>query len=182
MQHSYMTSIGLKNIYFLHLAIEIVGPVEIKKDQILEKFSDKWSCWGLFFKVEVEITVNSLVGNGYWNVFHFTWNGDDGVNGYRQPALFVTKENFYLSIAAVNGATFDYELGQKYHIVFQQYQLEDKVMAEVKIDGEIIVSEENKLAKSFPGTRLYISDPWWPSFTSNYGSIENFEITKYSQF
>ena len=36
-----MTSIGLKTIYFLHLAIEILGPVEIKKDQILEKFSDQ---------------------------------------------------------------------------------------------------------------------------------------------
>ena len=173
--------------YYLHiifdLAIEIEGPVEIIRDQLAEKFSDYWSYWGLFFKVEAEITVNFLDNNEWLNVFHFTYGGDNHVNGYRIPALFINNDKyFYLCVAGFYKTQFNFELGQKYHIVFQQYQLEEKVISEVRIDGEIVGSEENDVAKSFPGMKLYISDPWWPAFTSNYGLLENFKITKYSKY
>ena len=168
--------------------------MDIQENQILEKFSDKWSSWGLYFKVEAEITVNSLFTPPFlppftWlNVFHFTYNGNENVNGtsgYRIPALFVHKDQ-YFEIYTANDTfyptLFNFEFGKKYHIVLQQYQLEDKVIEEVKIDGNIISSRENIQPKSFPGMKLYISDPWHPPFISNYGLLENLKVTKYAQF
>ena len=72
---------------------------------------------------------------------------------------------------------FYFEFGQKYHIVIQQFPVEDNV--KVEIDGQTVHSKENSQAKSFPGMKLYIADPWYPAFTSNYGLLENLKVTNF---
>ena len=163
-----------------HVAIEM-GHVEIKKNQTLEKFSDYWLEWGLLFKVEADITVNSLASAQWLNVFHFTIGGNfgDSWNGNRIPALFIDNIDKNLHLCFTGQFNFNFDLGQKYHILFQQYIFADKVIAEIKIDGNIINSTENNQAKIFPGVKLYIANPWYEAFTSNYGLLENFKITKY---
>ena len=164
----------------LEKTIEIEGLVEVKRNQTLQKFSDKWSCWGLFFKVEAEITVNSQY-NDWMSVFHFTNNGDQNVQGSRIPAIYIKTNQFFItSDGAFYDALFTFEFEKKYHIVIQQYPVEDKVFAEIKINGEIIHSRENNVAKSFLGVKVYISNPWYQAFTSDYGLLENLKITRYS--
>ena len=150
---------------------------------MLDKFSDKWSIWGLFFKVEAEITVNSLDGMAeeWMNVFHFTNTNDDGG---KIPALYINKNGYFHLYACGSDLTqFNFKLGKKYHIVLQQYQFDDNVIAEIKINGMTIKVTENNQAQSLMGVKLYISDPWHPvAFTSKYGFLENFKVTKYSKY
>ena len=70
-------------------------------------------------------------------------------------------------------------LDQKYHaIIRQQYSnINGSYMYEIEIDGQIVLSEKNNQPKEFSNVLIYTSNPWRPSFTSEYGKLENFKAT-----
>ena len=43
------------------------------------------------------------------------------------------------------------------------------------VDGNTIYSGENTDPKDFENVKVYVSDPWYASFTSEYGLLENFK-------
>ena len=61
-------------------------------------------------------------------------------------------------------------------MVIEQYQENGIYLYEIEIDGETVHSIQNDDAKSFSNVKFYASNPWYPSFTSNIGLMENFKM------
>ena len=139
--------------------------------------------WGHIFQVEFEITVNALpTDNKGANVFHFTQNSDNSAYGDRIPALWIYKSGYFKICSAVNGKRnyciwSKFDLDEKYHFLIQQYVMNGKIMYKIEKNGQSIVSFENKMAQDFSNVKVYISDPWYKPFTSDYGLLENFKIS-----
>ena len=139
--------------------------------------------WGRLFTVEFDIIVTSHV-SGWTNVFHFTAEGNKDNYGDRIPALYIDNINnqgYFHICSAINGnpnyrKNFDFELGKQYHISIKQFMDSGINWFEIIIDGESLFKIKNTQPKSFSSVKLYGSDPWYNSFTSDLGKICNFKI------
>ena len=152
------------------------GCRDIAKGKKFKEFQN----WGLLYTVEFEITVTNA-GSGWTNVFHFTANDNNYAYGDRIPALFINSDGYFHICSAVNGnknfcQNFDFEIGKQYQIIIKQSIVGGKYWYEILIDGESKFQIENTQPQSFSSVKLYTSDPWYNSFTSDFGSICNVKI------
>ena len=139
--------------------------------------------WGRLFTVEFDIIVTGFVP-GWTNVFHFTAEGNYDNYGDRIPALYIDNINnqgYFHICSAINGnpnywKNFDFDLGKQYQITIKQFIENGIYWYEVIIDGESILKIENTQPQSFSSVKLYTSDPWYNSFSSDLGSICNIRI------
>ena len=138
--------------------------------------------WGDLFKIEFSIKVTKRPKAVYTNVFHFTANGNDcRYYGDRIPALFIHRGGYFVVSSSVSGHTnfyrnFKFEWGKQYQVTIQQLKDSGKYWYEIIINGVSKLKIENKKAKRFSSVKLYASDPWYPPFTSNLGSISHIKI------
>ena len=51
-------------------------------------------------------------------------------------------------------------------------------MYQVMINGKTEYSAENTDPKDFENVKVYVSDPWYAPFTSEYGYLENFKYSR----
>ena len=155
------------------------APMTVTQGQLYKTFLK----WGHIFQVEFEITVHALpTDNNLANVFHFTQNSDNSAYGDRIPALWIYKSGYFKICSAVNGKRnyciwSKFDLDEKYHFLIQQYVMNGKIMYKIEKNGQSIASFENKMAQDFNNVKVYISDPWYKPFTSDYGLLENFKIS-----
>ena len=144
--------------------------------------------WGRFFTIDFDIMVTNTTNGsgGYSNVFRFTAN-DENVHhgnytfGGRIPALFIKHNQFFHICSAINGnpnycQNFDFELEKQYHITIKQFMEGGIIWYEIIIDGESRFKIKNTQPKNFSNVKLYGSDPWYKSFTSDLGIICNVKI------
>ena len=127
--------------------------------------------------------VNKLSNHEWTNVIHFTTGGDYAHYGNRVPAVWVNNRGFFQISSAVSGSKdywkkFKFSLGRQYNITIQQYKQNGKYWFEITIDGSSIVNVENTKPTNFSNVKLYTSDPWYPPFTSDFGTISHLKIEK----
>ena len=142
--------------------------------------------WGRLYTVEADITVNKLPSaSAVWaNIFHFTINKNIGTNGDRIPLVLVNKDKYFYISTDLNGKVdkgtlkFNYDIGKKYHLKIEQFQKDGKIMYQVMINGKTEYSAENTDPKDFENVKVFASDPWFTSFTSEYGILENFKYSR----
>ena len=151
--------------------------VEIAKGRHLETFSK----WGPSYKVEFHITVGKFTPeNSYngWNTNIFHFSDSQSLNN-NLPNVFLTKKHIQFRNSGFTIYDLTPTLDQKYHaIIRQQYSnINGSYMYEIEIDGQIVLSEKNNQPKEFSNVLIYTSNPWRPSFTSEYGKLENFKAT-----
>ena len=154
---------------------------DIEKGKVLQEFQH-WSDQGLY-KVEFEITITNL-GSGWTSIFHFSANGDARRYGDRIPAIFINSHGYFHICSAINGnanycKNIDFKLGKKYQMTITQFKASGKYWYEIIIDGESKFKIENGIPwrwSSFSSVKLYASDPWYNSFSSDLGSICNVKI------
>ena len=150
----------------------------IKKDNMIKEYVN----WGDQFKIEFSIMVTNTPSDTWTNVFHFTGTDNNCCNnGDRIPAMWINHKKILIS-ASVNDngnywKTFDYELNHKDHIIIQQLKDSSGLYwYEIIIDGVLKERTKNKQVKTYPSVKLYASDPWHGSFTSDLGLIFNFKV------
>ena len=150
--------------------------VKIAKGRHLDTFRK----WGPSYRVEFDITASKFTPedsyNGWnTNIFHFS---DSTTLNQKLPVVYLTRKNIQFRN---NGFTIydlkNLTLDQQYHVVIRQQYSNKKAMYEIEIDGQIVLSEENKEPKELSNVMIYASNPWRPSFTSQYGKLENFKAT-----
>ena len=136
------------------------------------------------YTVEFDIMVTNSV-SGWTNVFHFTADGNYDNYGDRLPALYINTGEYFHICSAVNGnanywQNFDFELGKQYQITIRQFKTSrETYWYEIIIDGESRLKIENTQPQSFSSVKLYMSDPWYTSFSSDLGSICNVKIQQH---
>ena len=119
------------------------------------------------------------------SVFRFTsTHQDNDDHGARIPAFFVKKSSAFLLRTSLGnnqnfGITFNYVIGETYHVVIQQYKYESKYWFKVIVNDEVKEDIENEKPQSFSNVRFYTSDEFWPSFSYKYGIVCNFKIQQY---
>ena len=115
------------------------------------------------------------------NIFHFTADGDDGKFGDRVPALFIDNDGYFHVCSAVNNTKsyckdINFILETQYQMAIIQYKQQRKFWFEVIVNDERQLLTENTHPRSYSSVKLYASDPWLASFSSDLGSICNFNI------
>ncbi|XP_065656161.1 uncharacterized protein LOC100212432 isoform X5 [Hydra vulgaris] len=120
------------------------------------------------FRVYFDVKPKSF-SNGWHNVIHFTIGSDINKYGDRVPGVwFHNSGDGSLYIAApINGnldrvfKTEPLPLNEWSHVEISQ-QLESSIyLYAIKLNGEIVFSEENKQPKSFDNVKVYASNPWY---------------------
>ena len=107
------------------------------------------------------------------NVFHFDANNRpfSGV-----PYLDIHPDGYFEINFDNWRVKKDIVLGKQYPIAIIQYRQSQKYWYEVIIDDVQELMIYNHVAKSFPNVKVYLSDPWKPSFSSNFGSLCNLNL------
>ena len=157
--------------------------------------------WGPSFKVSFSLKINKLPRiidrKIYTNIIHFTNGGNCCNYGERIPAVYIKRvrtgrwwwRRNYVQltfISAINGRgnfRIDFPrgrnglaLGKQYDITIQQSKIGGRYMYQVFISGKRVINEVNRSPKRFNNVKLYTSDPWYPAFTSDLGTISNLKI------
>ena len=140
---------------------------------------------GIEYTVEFDITVENLPSSTWANVFRFTnTDGDQpyGDHGDRIPALFINKNGYGYLLTSFgtdpnyNLLTFYFQLGKKYHMIFQQFELRiGEYFCKVEIDEEILFSGVNSNAQIWDNVKVYASDHFdqYDPFDAELGILEN---------
>ena len=68
------------------------------------------------------------------------------------------------------------ELNQPYHIIIQQCLENGEFVYKIVINDEVIISPVNSNPLTFNQVKLYTSDPWYPPFVAEYGSLANIKV------
>ena len=141
--------------------------------------------WGAQFKIEFSITVTKTPSStsGDASIFHFTGTGENCCNeGDRIPAMWINRDGYFHIASSVNGngnyyKNFDFELNNVYQITIQQLKDSSGLYwYEIIIDGVSKEKTENKQVTTYPSVKVYASNPWIDSFTSDLGIISNFKV------
>ena len=139
--------------------------------------------WGDEFKMEFSIKVTKTPPAGWTNVFHFSGTDKDCCNfGDRIPAMWINRDGYFHIASSVNGngnyyKNFDFELNNVYQITIQQLKDSSGLYwYEIIIDGVSKEKTENKQVTTYPSVKVYASNPWIDSFTSDLGIISNFKV------
>ena len=149
--------------------------VKIAKGRHLDTFRK----WGPSYTVEFDITASKFTPedsyNGWnTNIFHFS---DLKTLNHNSLSVYLAKKDIRFRNGGFTEYKFNATLEQQYHVVIRQQYSKSKAMYEIEIDGEIVLSEENKEPKELSNVMIYASNPWRFSFTSQYGKLENFKAT-----
>ena len=167
------TNLSLNSLIF-------IADFAISKNKKLTTFKE----WGLDYKIEFDIAVQTQPQNAYTSVFHLS-TGQNGKNvGARIPGVWVNKKGFlhFCTLFSAKelpwGNCFNHkiEFGQDYHVVIEQYEEDEVYKYEIEVDGQIVHSIQYDDAQLFSNVDFYASNPWDPPFTSNIGLMENFTI------
>ena len=157
--------------------------MEFQKGKLKEKFQN----WGDIYAIKFDIVVNKLPGT-ITNVFCFTAfpNGDDiKIHGNRIPALFVKPDGrFHFRTSLNDDANFgfhnetniDFVIGEIYHVVIKHLKVGSKYRYKIIINDEVKKDIENHNPRSFSNVHLYTSEPFWDSFTNEFGKVCNFKV------
>ena len=125
------------------------------------------SPWGRQFRVEAEVTINSLPPRGLWSsIFHFTQGGDRQVPGDRIPMLQLKHTGYFHFASTVSGnrnKTFDYriEIGKRYRIKIEQKYERWGTMYSIWINGRKVFWTKNHSPQDFRNVKVYTTDPWY---------------------
>ena len=133
--------------------------------------------WGEKFLIKFEIEINQEFTMGWLNVFHMTIGGNNGKNE-RIPAVFVNKAKYFRFVISNENKhvwDFSYEVSKKYSVEIEQKTVAGKFMYCIQIDGQSSNCKENTLPRSFDSVQLYLSDPWYETF-SKFGKLWNFSV------
>ena len=152
---------------------------DIASGQIIQEFQN----WGKLYKIEFELTVTHRPQIGFTNVFHVTAKEENSNYGDRIPTVYINSEHIQIA-SAVNGNKdysfwHRYELERKYKFIIQQFKVSGSYWYEIIKDGVSELKIPNTQPQSFSNVKLYGSNPWWPSFYSNLGTICNFQIEQH---
>ena len=114
------------------------------------------------------------------NVFHVTADGDNESWGDNIPKLYIHSGHFFICFDINNQlgwcVTKKIKLGKQYSMAIIQYRQSHNYWFKVIIDDELIRLKQNHHARSFRNVKVYLSDPWRPSFTANLGSVCNLNL------
>ena len=140
--------------------------------------------WGDQFKIELSLMVTKIPSTTSTNVFHLTGSDNNCCNnGDRIPAMSINSAGYFHICTSVNGngnywKNFDFELNHVYQITIQQLKDSSGLYwYEIIIDGVSKEKTENKQVTTYPSVKVYASNPWIDSFTSDLGIISNFSYT-----
>ena len=132
------------------------------------------------FNIELGIKVTKLPVETWTNIFHFSANGDNEKYGDRIPALYIHKSGYFQVCSAVNDTSYcksiNFEPAKHYQMAIIQYKASQKFWFVIIVNDEVQLLTQNTHARSFLNVKLYASDPWTASFSSNWGSICNFNM------
>ena len=142
--------------------------------------------WNKVYRVSFSVIVNKLPLAKWTNVIHFTTGGNAGVYGYRNPAVWINKgahlgfKTIHI-VSSVSGNAnyskdYKFSLGKQYDITIQQSKQNGKYWYEIWINGHLKFKVQNTKPRSFSNVKEYISDPWYPHFSSDLGTVSNLEI------
>ena len=138
--------------------------------------------WNKVYRVSFSIIVNKLPHAQWTNVIHFTTGGNGEVYGDRVPAVWINKggQSFHIC-SAVSGnwnvaKDYKFSFGKQYDITIQQSKQNGKYWYEILINNILRLRVHNTKPIIFSNVREYISDPWYPSFTSDLGTIFNLKV------
>jgi len=158
--------------------------LDIKKGKLTKEYQD----WGKEFEIEFDIVVNKLPNGEWLNVFHFTGTKEGCCGlGDRIPALFINKGGYFHFTTALDDdgnyyKNFNFELETTYHVTIQQLKINSKYWYDIIINNERKFREENKNPKSYSTVLFYNSDPWFDSFTYEFGHICNLKVDQIDHF
>jgi hypothetical protein len=140
--------------------------------------------WDQTYSVNFEISVKKLPTSLWLNVFHFTaTNNDIGTHGDRIPGMWINKDGYFHICTSLNGnanacKNIGFELEKTYQVTIKQVKDGRQYFYEIIVDGISKFKEENKKPLKFSSVSLYGSDPWYDSFTSEFGSLCNVAINQ----
>ena len=104
----------------------------------------------------------------WMSVFHWIWSCIDkfktkSVDAHRtSPIFFVTY--------------FRFVIGEMYHVIIQQLKVGSKYWYRITINSRLKTYIENHNPQSFSNVYLYTSEPFWDSFTNEFGKVCNFKV------
>ena len=140
--------------------------------------------WNDEFKIEFDVVVRTELEAKWSNIFHFTSSGDEENKGQRVPAVWANSEKkfhicFYVDENTYHCITYNYQLHKPYHFVISQlYNSKREANYEINVNGETFHEVINRAPTKFKNVKLFLSDPWYPSFAS-YGTLSNFKINDF---
>ena len=152
----------------------------IEKSLLIEDIQN----WDETYSVKFEILVKKLPTSEWMNVFHFTATNDNCCRtGDRIPAVWIHKDGYFHICTSLNGnanacKNIGFELEKTYQVTIKQVKDGRQYFYEIIVDGISKFKEENKKPLKFPTVSLYGSDPWYDSFTSEFGSLCNFALNQ----
>ena len=149
------------------------GPAKVER-ATLTNFYEKW---GPFFQINLDFALFK-VPKETANIFHFTSGADNGQYGFRNPALWVQPGGNFHFCSAVNGHpnhcyNFYLKLNHKYHVNVNQVSEGGKFFYQIAVDGKLVHQVENKKALQFSNVNFFLSDPWYPALSHEFGKVEN---------
>ena len=137
--------------------------------------------YGPIFRFHIKLTVNALPDEVDWQSI-FRLKNEDGENDFeenfskRYPALYLSKSGwfgFYLD-AIQGGLRYEgIELEKPYEIIIEQSLKQAKLIYEITVNQDIVVSIENTQPEMFTNAKLYLSDKY---FQEADVSIEYFKL------
>ena len=173
-------------IYNLNISIDFYQEIlDIEQGKLLHNFYN----WGPSYGIEFDLILYKIPqmnsGQRHANIFHFTTGYDWGEMGQQIPAAWIRlRKNLpkYAELLISSGvndeASYDcsvyIETNTRYHIRIKQYEDKGGYYYEIEVNGLLKHLRPNSQAKKFPKVKMYTSSPWYPSFSSEYGLLENF--------
>ena len=141
--------------------------------------------WGSVYTVEADITVTKRPARSKnrINIFYFRPSSCTKFGDSLIPAVYLSSRTFVIcSTDDVFCGGFSkevpFELGKKYHLMIQQIKQNGKTIYTIKVNGNKIWSVENFAARTFHYVQVYVSEPSFEAFTSEYGILSNFKYSK----
>ena len=144
----------------------------------------------MIFGVSFRIIVKKYHTN-WLSVIHFTTGSDHGVYGYRIPAVWIAPNRKQFGIwcdvsGNINNVNYvDFSFGMPYDITITQTPFPRRQLGrrgfgmlwyEIIVNGSPFVSVANHQPRNFSNVKEYLSDPWYPAFTSDFGYVSNLKI------
>ena len=157
---------------------------------------NSYSTWGPSYKVSFSLNIKKIPKNQYTNIIHVTKGGNWGHYGDRIPAVWILSKWGRLELYICTAITFRYRrnwkvsirekksfckkfnvsLEKKYDVTIQQSKQSGHYWYQLFVSGERNRSFVNYRPKKFNNVKCYTSDPWFPSFTSDLGTVSNLKI------
>ena len=155
-----------------------------------------YSTWGPSYKVSFSLKINKLPRNRWTNIFHVTKGGNMRRFGDRIPAVWIKKVWKRIYVYVCTAITYkkrsgwgnyirNYKnfctttmvsLGKNYDITIQQSKKRGRYMYQIFISGKRTQSFVSLYPKKFTNVDFYTSDPWYPGFTSDLGTVSDLKI------